>query len=299
MEDSSKDGSDPTMSDTKDVSVTVPMANDKEEKTVSNVENGPKEEELDTEDPQSDELPPISAELNGLVAQHDQDEDNSKEDHQSFAKKVGNFMCAFYTKNSFLVMLLTAILLAYAYPPLGAKYLAPKITATWVAVVMIFFLSGIKLKTEELSKAFLRLKFNLFVQVFNFLVVSSVVFGFSRLMKYRNVLSESLADGMVISACVPITINMVLVLTTSSNGDEAAAVFNAAFGNLVGVFLSPALILMYLGVQGAVDLGTVFFKLGESNAKFCNSALVIHSLISLYLIRASCCFTNFCWTIVS
>ena len=55
---------------------------------------------------------------------------------------------------------------------------------------------------------------------------------------------------------------MVQVLTKSAGGDEAAAVFNAACGNLVGVFLSPALILMYLGVTGEVDLGGVFFKLG-------------------------------------
>ena len=77
-----------------------------------------------------------------------------------------------------------------------------------------------------------------------------------------NALPQSLADGMTICASLPITVNMVLVLTKSAGGDEAAAIFNAAFGNLVGVFLSPALILMYLGVRGQVDLGDVFFKLG-------------------------------------
>jgi sodium/bile acid cotransporter 7 len=55
---------------------------------------------------------------------------------------------------------------------------------------------------------------------------------------------------------------MVQVLTKSAGGDEAAAVFNAAFGNLVGVFLSPALILLYLGVTAEIDLGDVFLKLG-------------------------------------
>jgi sodium/bile acid cotransporter 7 len=55
---------------------------------------------------------------------------------------------------------------------------------------------------------------------------------------------------------------MVQVLTKSAGGDEAASIFNAAFGNLVGVFLSPALILLYLGVTAEVDLGDVFFKLG-------------------------------------
>jgi hypothetical protein len=44
----------------------------------------------------------------------------------------------FYFKNEFLIMILLAIALAKAYPPLGADYLKPKITATWVAVVIIF-----------------------------------------------------------------------------------------------------------------------------------------------------------------
>ena len=58
------------------------------------------------------------------------------------------------------------------------------------------------------------------------------------------------------------TINMVLVLTKSAGGNEAAAVFNAAFGNMIGVFLSPVLILGYIGVTGQVDLASVFYKLG-------------------------------------
>lgn len=57
------------------------------------------------------------------------------------------------------------------------------------------------------------------------------------------------------------TINMVLVLTKSAHGDEASALFGAVLGNGVGVVLSPLLILGYLGVQGNVNIGTVFFKL--------------------------------------
>lgn len=213
----------------------------------------------------------ISSGLKGLVSSDVKDaspvvaeEEETKNQPEEDAKgtiTAFTWLCGFYKKNSFLILVAIAILLAYAYPPIGAKYLAPNITATWIAVIVIFLLSGIKLKSEELSKAFQRLKFNVFVQCYNFFVVSSVVYGFSRLMLHLNVLAKSLADGMCIGACVPITVNMVLVLTQSSGGDEAAAIFNAAFGNLTGVFLSPALILMYLGVSGAIDLASVFYKL--------------------------------------
>lgn len=44
----------------------------------------------------------------------------------------------FYNSNSFLVKAAVAILLAFIYPPLGAEYVQPQITATWIAVVFIF-----------------------------------------------------------------------------------------------------------------------------------------------------------------
>ena len=201
----------------------------------------------------------------------------------------------FYWDNEFVILIVVVILLARAYPPLGAVYLAPQITATWIAVVFIFgkysyiyiycmcvcaflfvlflthhlfmftpiitVMAGLGLKTEELSNALQQIRFNVFVQTFNFGIVSVTVFLLSRLFIYVDILAPSLADGMVVCASLPLTINMVCVLTKSAGGDEAAAIFNAAFGNMVGVFLSPILILGYLGVTSDVDLFDVFYKL--------------------------------------
>jgi len=135
--------------------------------------------------------------------------------------------CAIYTKHSFLIGVIGAILLALAYPPLGADYLQPQITASWIAVIFIFVLSGLSLKSRELKNAILNLKFNLYVQTFNLGVVSLFVFLVSRALEKGGILEMDLADGMVICACLPMTVNMVIVLTTASGGDEAAAVFNA------------------------------------------------------------------------
>ena len=167
----------------------------------------------------------------------------------------------FYWANEFLILVGLSIALAKAYPPLGATYLVPEITANWIAVCLIFFMAGLSLKTEEFSKAFLRLRFNLLIQVFNFGVVSVVVYGLSRALEASNALESSLADGMVVCASLPMTINVIMVLTQLSGGDEASAIFNSAFGNLIGVFLSPMLILGYLGVTGDIGVVEVFYKL--------------------------------------
>jgi len=172
-----------------------------------------------------------------------------------FIKKV-------YGTHTFLIHVLIGILLAWAYPPLGGKYLAPHITAKWVAVIFIFVMAGLGLKTEEFANAFKQFRFNLTVQIFNFMAVSGLVFGVSRFLLTFNLIAKNLADGMVICSCLPMTINMVLVMTKSAGGEEAAAVFNAAFGNMLGVFITPLLILMYLGEETSMKLGPVFFKLG-------------------------------------
>ncbi len=47
--------------------------------------------------------------------------------------------------------------------------------------------------------------------------------------------------------------NMMVVLTISSNGDEAVALFLATIMNLLGVFVTPLLILLYLGEAAEID----------------------------------------------
>lgn len=47
-------------------------------------------------------------------------------------------LCKIYRDYDFLVLLLATVPLAKAYPPLGAVYLQPDITADWIAVMYIF-----------------------------------------------------------------------------------------------------------------------------------------------------------------
>lgn len=187
--------------------------------------------------------------------------DDSAEEEKSGLSKTFACLAKFYWTNEFLILILVAILIAFAYPPLGAIYLAPKVTATWIAVMFIFLLAGLGLKTEEFSKASKQCSFNLFVFAYNFGVDSAFVFGISRLLARYNVINQDLADGMTIAASLPLTINMCVVLSKASGGDEASAIINTAMWNMVGVFLSPVLILAYIGESGTVNRWRVFYKL--------------------------------------
>jgi len=112
-------------------------------------------------------------------------------------RKLFDRLKEIYRSNQLVILLIISILLARAYPPLGAVYLVPEITATWIAVAFIFLMTGLTMKTEELSKAICkRTRFNAFVQIFNFGFVSATVFGITRLLLISNILNQSLADGM-------------------------------------------------------------------------------------------------------
>jgi predicted Na+-dependent transporter len=174
-------------------------------------------------------------------------------------------LCELYQQQEFLLWILAAIGLAKLYPILGANYLQPNITSDWIAVVLIFFLSGLSLRTSEIVGAVSsHWRFHLVVQLFSLGVVPAVVYGITRLLLLlgdNKILARPLADGMVICACLPMTINMVMVLTKAAGGDDASALVGAVVGNGVGVILSPLLILAYLGIQGNVNVGEVFIKL--------------------------------------
>jgi solute carrier family 10 (sodium/bile acid cotransporter), member 7 len=117
------------------------------------------------------------------------------------------------------------------------------------------------LKTDEFAKATKRLYFNGYVQSFSFFFISGSVYGISQVLAASGAIAKNLADGMVICSCMPATVNMVTVLTRLANGDEAVAVFNCAFSNFMGIFLSPVLILLYLGVTEDLNYFELFYQL--------------------------------------
>lgn len=59
--------------------------------------------------------------------------------------------------------------------------------------------------------------------------------------------------GMIICSCLSMPTNMMIVLTVSSKGDEAVALFLATIMNLLGVFVSPLLIFLYLKEDSDID----------------------------------------------
>ena len=162
-------------------------------------------------------------------------------------------------KNWFLVGIILVIFLAYLKPSIGLKGgpLKPEITIKYMAVSTIFFNSGLSLKTEQLTAALKQVKIHLFIQSFTFICIPLFIFCLKKVL-YLSDISVYLLHGLSVLSSMPPPVSSAVILTKAVGGNEAAAIFNSAFGSFLGIFLSPMLLLFLLGNSGDVPVFNVF-----------------------------------------
>ena len=127
-------------------------------------------------------------------------------------------------------------------------------------MIVIFFVTGITLPTSEIKHAVLHWRLNTYTQVMNLGFLPVYVFLLSLLIRFT-AFNNRLLDATVILACVPPSISTAVVMTKSGAGNEAAAMLNAAFGPLSGVFLTPAWLLALAEAKASVPFGVTILKL--------------------------------------
>ena len=139
----------------------------------------------------------------------------------------------------------------------------PLRTEYWVGYgcnAIIFLISGITLKTETLINALANVKLNLIVLINIFVVTTWFFTGVSYALRGSG-MNMDIVDGILILGALPTTVNMCVVMTTSSKGNASAALFNATFTNIMGIFISPAYIFWLLGAKGSVSFSEVLLSL--------------------------------------
>ncbi|KAI8972075.1 putative sodium bile acid cotransporter [Pilobolus umbonatus] len=179
----------------------------------------------------------------------------------------------------FLLGLMVAIALAILVPDVARKggYLRAEWTIKWGAVIVIFLISGLSLRTKILAETILRIRLHFLIQVINLVMIPFFVFGFVMMLFHVHAsINSLLLMGIVIAASTPTTVSSNVVMTKNAQGNEASALMNAALGNVLGIFISPALVSAFQGpllsatpedesatqVGGQVDFVKVLKQLG-------------------------------------
>ncbi|XP_053316732.1 sodium/bile acid cotransporter 7 isoform X1 [Spea bombifrons] len=156
-------------------------------------------------------------------------------------------------KEWFIIGIILVITAAKLQPSIGEKGgpLKPEVTITYIAVSTIFFNSGLSLKTEELTNALMHVKLHLFVQLFTLVFFPSAIWLFLRVLSLTPT-NEWLLKGLQTVSCMPPPVSSAVILTKAVGGNEAAAIFNSAFGSFLASihiflpFFPPSKMYLYM-----------------------------------------------------
>ncbi|KAI8979549.1 SBF-like CPA transporter family-domain-containing protein [Mycotypha africana] len=157
-----------------------------------------------------------------------------------------------FKKYYFLVGLGISIGIAWAAPQLGMAHglIQAQYTIKWGAVIIIFLLSGLGLDVGVMWKTILRWRLHLTVQLINFILLPFVMYGIVRFfISVHANLDMSVYKGWMIALSTSTTVSSNSVMTRSANGNDAA-------GNLLGIFVSPALMTAFQNDPIVFEPGT-------------------------------------------
>ncbi|PKX95167.1 bile acid:sodium symporter family protein [Aspergillus novofumigatus IBT 16806] len=120
----------------------------------------------------------------------------------------------------------------------------------YLAVAVIFFINGCTLPTKVLVENLSRWKMHIFVQVQCYLLTSSTSYGVvSATATNHQFMDPALLVGIVMMGCLPTAIAFNAIMTNKANGNAALTVAQSTIGNILGPFVTTALIKLYISTN--------------------------------------------------
>ena len=154
-----------------------------------------------------------------------------------------------------IVLIVLAVLLAVIAPARGvfAEIFGQ---LTNVAIAFLFFLYGARLSTQEALNGLKHWRLHLTILAFTFVVYPLIGIALRPLTAF---ISHDMYLGILFLTLVPSTVQSSVAFTSIAKGNVAGAIVSASTSNLVGVFITPALVMLLMGTGGGVHIDTSVF----------------------------------------
>lgn len=196
-------------------------------------------------------------------------------------------LLTFWKRNFFIVGMAIGVSLAKLNPSLGVAGTIPERILSNYGVFLVFLLSGLSLEMRDLKASLLDLRLNLLIQLWSLLVWPCLI-GLPTVAALRSCAAwnhypflskflptEELLDGILITTCLPTTINMCVFLSSAANANVATALCNAILGNLLGIIVTPAWLLHFFGGNTTTNRGPIIdLPFHTMVSKLCSKVLL-------------------------
>lgn len=159
--------------------------------------------------------------------------------------------------DGFILSLFLAITVAFLFPT-GAALLHVK-QVTNIGIACIFFFYGLKLSFEEIKLGLKNYKLHVLIQITTFLIFPIVVLLFKPIIS--SLVGTEFWIGLFFLAALPSTVSSSVVMVSLAKGNVPSAIFNASISGIIGVFVTPIWISLFVATTGGMSLSDVFLKL--------------------------------------
>ena len=154
-----------------------------------------------------------------------------------------------------IVLIILAVILAVIAPARG-DFAETFGQLTNVAIAFLFFLYGARLSTQEALNGLKHWRLHLTILAFTFVVYPLIGIALRPLTAF---ISHDMCLGILFLTLVPATVQSLVAFTSIAKGNVAGAIVSASTSNLVGVFITPALVMLLMGTGGGVHIDTSVF----------------------------------------
>ena len=154
-----------------------------------------------------------------------------------------------------IVLIILAVIIAIIAPARG-NFADIFGQLTNVAIALLFFLYGARLSTQEALNGLKHWRLHLTVLAFTFVVYPLIGIA---LRPLTAVISHDMYLGILFLTLVPSTVQSSVAFTSIAKGNVAGAIVSASASNLVGVIVTPLLVMLLMGTGGEVHIDTSVF----------------------------------------
>ncbi|MCZ9292561.1 bile acid:sodium symporter family protein [Corynebacterium lehmanniae] len=154
-----------------------------------------------------------------------------------------------------LIGIVLAAALAFVLPARGA-FADGFAVAVKLGIALLFFLYGARLSTQEALKGLTNWRLHALILAFTF-----VIYPVIGLLARPTVafMSEDLYQGLLFMSLVPSTVQSSVALTGVARGNVSGAVVAASVSSLVGVVITPLLVMWLMGAGDGVSVDASVF----------------------------------------